>query len=94
MQFNVRFNGWFQSPSHHKGLRVLSSFILVGACCAQNDPGPRGGQPGAGGAYSSLNFNEQFLFGQAATVFQEVDSVSGNMPGESGVGIGSVVQRE
>jgi CxxC motif-containing protein (DUF1111 family) len=78
----------FKSSSHHKGLRVLSSFLLVGACCAQNDPGPRGGQPGAGGAYPSLNFNEQFLFGQAATVFQEVDSVTGNMPGETGLGLG------
>jgi CxxC motif-containing protein (DUF1111 family) len=62
--------------------------VGVGSLKAQTDPGPRGGQAGAGGKYDSLNFNEVLLFTQAASVFNEVDSVSGNMPGESGSGLG------
>lgn len=55
---------------------------------AQNDPGPRSGPPGAGSFFSSLNSNEQLLFNQAQQRFQEVDSVSGAIAGESGVGLG------
>ncbi|MBV8551566.1 MAG: thiol oxidoreductase [Acidobacteriaceae bacterium] len=56
--------------------------------CAQTDPGPRGGSAGAGGYYSKLNASEQAFFTQALQRFQEVDSVSGTVPGESGVGLG------
>jgi CxxC motif-containing protein (DUF1111 family) len=55
---------------------------------AQNDPGPRPGPPAAGSFYPTLNPNEQAFFNQAQQRFQEVDSVSGTIPGESGVGLG------
>ncbi len=55
---------------------------------AQNDPGPRSGAAGAGGFYPTLNSNEQALFNQALQRFQEVDSVTGSLPGEDGKGLG------
>jgi len=55
---------------------------------AQTDPGPRGGAAGAGSSFSSLGADEVFAFGAAKTVFQEVDSVSGALPGEAGKGLG------
>jgi len=55
---------------------------------AQNDPGPRSGAAAAGSFYPTLNSNEQALFNQALARFQEVDSVSGGIAGESGVGLG------
>ena len=63
---------------------MLASRIVY----AQVDPGPRGGAPGAGAYYSSLNANEQNFFTQAQLRFQEIDSVSGTMPGETGSGLG------
>jgi CxxC motif-containing protein (DUF1111 family) len=66
----------------------LSCVLTAGVCLAQKDPGPRGGQAAAGGPLPSLNANEQFIFRQALSVFQEVDSVTGTMPGESGLGLG------
>lgn len=56
--------------------------------CAQNDPGPRPGPADAGSFYPTLNSNEQSLFTQAQQRFQEVDSVSGQVAGESGTGLG------
>jgi CxxC motif-containing protein (DUF1111 family) len=55
---------------------------------AQSDPGPRGGSAGAGGKFPTLNANETLMFTQALARFQEIDSVSGAIPGESGVGLG------
>jgi CxxC motif-containing protein (DUF1111 family) len=55
---------------------------------AQNDPGPRPGPAAAGSFYPTLNSNEQGFFGQAQLRFQEVDSVSGGIAGETGVGLG------
>ncbi len=52
------------------------------------DPGPRGGPSSAGGAFPTLNANEQSIFNQALARFREIDSVSGTIPGESGVGLG------
>jgi CxxC motif-containing protein (DUF1111 family) len=60
----------------------------VGTMNAQTDPGPRGGPPGAGGKYPTLGINETLFFTQAQTRFQEVDSVSGALPGETGSGLG------
>jgi CxxC motif-containing protein (DUF1111 family) len=65
-----------------------SLFVAVPVARTQHDPGPRSGAAGAGGAYSSLNSDEQNLFNQARQVFAEVDSVSGSIPGEDGVGLG------
>jgi len=50
------------------------------------DPGPRGGSPGAGEPYSSLDTNTSTFFTNAADVFQEVDSVSGTIEGGTGLG--------
>src|SRR5271154_6009735 len=55
---------------------------------AQNDPGPRPGPAAAGSFYPTLNSNEQAFFNQAQLRFQEVDSVSGGIAGETGVGLG------
>ncbi len=63
---------------------ILSSGMLS----AQNDPGPRSGAAAAGSFFSSLNSNEQFFFTQSQLRFQEIDSVSGNITGEAGVGLG------
>jgi CxxC motif-containing protein (DUF1111 family) len=52
------------------------------------DPGPRGGPAGAGGFFPTLGANEQSIFDQASVRFQEVDSVSGKVAGEPGVGLG------
>ncbi len=69
-----------------KGLATLLS--IAGCCLAQTDPGPRGGSAGAGGGFSGLNATEQAFFTAALDRFKEVDSVSGNVPGEAGVGLG------
>ena len=55
---------------------------------SQNDPGPRPGPPAAGSFFPTLNANEQAFFNQAQLRFQEIDSVSGGIAGESGVGLG------
>jgi CxxC motif-containing protein (DUF1111 family) len=55
---------------------------------AQNDPGPRTGPAGAGSFYPSLSANEQAFFTQAQLRFQEIDSVSGALSGEPGLGLG------
>jgi len=65
------------------GLLFFASNVI-----AQQDPGPRGGPAAAGGPFSGLSATEQQNFVQARTVFQEVESVSGTIPGESGAGLG------
>ena len=61
---------------------------LLQAQSAAKDPGPRGGPAGAGNYYSTLDANEQGFFAQAFARFQEVDSVSGALPNETGSGLG------
>src|SRR5271155_5865340 len=67
---------------------ITALFFAAAVVHAQVDPGPRVGAAGAGGYYQSLNSNEQMFFNQAQLRFQEVDSVSGAIPGETGVGLG------
>jgi len=62
--------------------------IAISPLLAQTDPGPRPGPAAAGSFYPTLNSNEQAFFNQAQLRFQEVDSVSGAIAGESGVGLG------
>jgi CxxC motif-containing protein (DUF1111 family) len=72
-------------------MRVSSAAVLLltsGMVHAQVDPGPRAGAAGAGGFYRSLNTDEQNFFTQALARFQEIDSVSGTVPGEAGAGLG------
>jgi CxxC motif-containing protein (DUF1111 family) len=52
------------------------------------DPGPRAGPAGAGGPLAIPDPGQQQLFAAARDRFQEIDSVSGTMPGEAGVGLG------
>ncbi len=66
----------------------LSGFLLATICSAQTDPGPRAGAAGAGGAFSTLNANEKAFFLSALATFNEVDSVSGTIAGETGSGLG------
>src|SRR5579862_2980514 len=73
------------------GLRLACAVCLVpgaGKLVAQTDPGPRGGPAGAGGGFPTLNSTQAIYFAQALSRFQEVDSVSGTIAGESGVGLG------
>lgn len=79
-------------------LRTGLALVSISFAIAQNppsvsvqlakDPGIRGGTPAAGAAISGLTPAQtaQFQSGQGA--FQEVDSVSGTMPGEAGSGLG------
>src|SRR5207245_2222010 len=64
------------------------AILSTGALQAQHDLGPRGGLPGAGGAFPTLNANEQAFFNQAFLRFQEVQSVSGDISGEDSEGLG------
>src|SRR5579862_3558079 len=66
---------------------VLFGFSSI-ELLSQNDPGPRPGPAAAGSFYPTLNSNEQAFFNQAQLRFQEVDSVSGGIAGEPGVGLG------
>jgi CxxC motif-containing protein (DUF1111 family) len=67
---------------------VVASIALSGSALAQTDPGVRGGPPGAGGPLPGLNTTELAFFNAARAVFQEIDSVSGTIPGEPGSGLG------
>ena len=66
----------------------LVAVLLSAPLIAQTDPGPRAGAAGAGSFFPTLNPNEQLFFNQALQRFQEVDSVSGAIAGESGIGLG------
>jgi len=52
------------------------------------DPGPRAGDPGAGGPFAGLSTEERGYFDEALITFKEVDSVSGMLPEEQGKGLG------
>lgn len=52
------------------------------------DPGVRGGPPGAGGPLGGMSTDSQNFFTAALARFQEVDSVSGKITNENGVGLG------
>ena len=62
--------------------------IGIATLNAQVDPGPRNGPTNAGSYFPTLNSIEQNFFNQTLARFQEVDSVSGTIAGESGVGLG------
>lgn len=69
----------------------VALFLAICMNCgawAQQDPGPRPGAAGAGGAYSTLNSNELLFFNQAMARFQTMDSVQGGIEPGSGLGPG------
>ena len=63
-------------------------FTLLATLQAQKDPGPRAGAASAGGAYPTLNAQEVAFFKQTLARFNEVDSVTGSLAGETGSGLG------
>ena len=73
----------------HSHFTVVASLIL-GACIlkAQVDPGPRGGPPGAGSYYPTLNATEQAAFTDGQGRFATLVSVSGTIAGEPNNGLG------
>src|SRR3979411_1838977 len=79
----------FHSLHARRLLSCLAGFVLATLTgSAQTDPGVRGGPPGAGDMLPGLNSVQQSAFAAAKQVFLEVDSVSGNIPGEAGAGLG------
>ncbi|HLJ87334.1 MAG TPA: di-heme oxidoredictase family protein [Candidatus Angelobacter sp.] len=67
---------------------AMAAVFLSSMAFAQADPGVRGGPAGAGNGLAGLSSTEQAFFTAAKSRFQEVDSVSGNVAGENGVGLG------
>jgi len=68
------------------------TLLFVGVAFGQTDPGVRGGGAAAGGPLSSVAANIPAtilnFFNDGKARFQEVDSVSGTVAGEEGVGLG------
>src|SRR6202050_3720398 len=85
-------------PPAGKAVRYSLHFVLTVSFCSlallaiplahsqAKVPGPRAGAAAAGSYFPTLNANEQLLFNQAFTRFQEVDSVSGTIEAGSGLG--------
>ena len=68
-------------------LLVAAMAVILEAQFTATDPGVRGGAPGAGGAIPGLTVKESKFFDAGLDAFQEVDSVSGTIPG-TGSGLG------
>src|SRR5947208_16912503 len=64
------------------------SMALPVIAWAQTDPGPRPGAAGAGGPFPGLTASEVAFFTAARGVFEEIESVSGCVAGEDGIGLG------
>jgi CxxC motif-containing protein (DUF1111 family) len=62
--------------------------IIAEGQIAVTDPGVRGGAAGAGGPIPGLTVQEGKFFEEGQARFLEIDSVSGTIPGETGVGLG------
>lgn len=67
---------------------TLIATLLVCGSVAQTDPGPRAGAPGAGNPVATLNPSETAFWGGGLRLFVQVDSVSGTVAGEPGLGLG------
>jgi CxxC motif-containing protein (DUF1111 family) len=81
-------SGCSTSQGENSGTSAESITPQPPATARGRDPGPRGGAAGAGGAFGALDAAEKKAFDGARTTFQEVDSVSGTLAGETGVGLG------
>ena len=88
---------FLRSPSTFASALALATGFLAAPALAQApqpaitaviDPGPRGGPAGAGGPLPGLGTLDLALFNSAKQRFQEIDSVSGGIAGEAGVGLG------
>jgi CxxC motif-containing protein (DUF1111 family) len=74
-------------------LALIGAPMLAGAqvatpCAAPCDPGVRAGPAGAGGPINGITADQQSYFTEGKNRFLEVDSVSGTVSGEAGVGLG------
>ncbi|HYM33563.1 MAG TPA: di-heme oxidoredictase family protein [Candidatus Cybelea sp.] len=67
---------------------VMAQTTAASAHPVVADPGVRGGAPGVGGPLSGLTPDQRNFFTAAQGRFQEIDSVSGTITGENGVGLG------
>jgi CxxC motif-containing protein (DUF1111 family) len=67
---------------------TLTASTTFGTTTLAKDPGVRGGSAGAGGPLPGLTSSYADFFTAALGRFEEVDSVSGTMPGEQGSGLG------
>jgi CxxC motif-containing protein (DUF1111 family) len=75
---------------------TLALLFFAGMAFAQTDPGIRGGAAGAGAPFASVTNNQpptgsptaSDFFADGLARFNEVDSVSGTITGENGVGLG------
>ena len=70
------------------GVGLCAVYFGVATLEGQIDPGPRGGAANAGGPAAGLGSDFTSLFFAARTRFQKIDSVSGGVVGENGVGLG------
>src|SRR5690242_13438914 len=68
-------------------LSIAALTLSAGHVLAQTDPGVRGGTVGAGGPINGMSVQETKYFTNGQDRFQEVDSVSGTIPG-TGRGLG------
>jgi CxxC motif-containing protein (DUF1111 family) len=69
-------------------LAMSGVLAMPAAHAAANDPGPRGGAAGVGGALQGLDAAELKFFKAALAQFTTIDSVTGTINGESGSGLG------
>jgi CxxC motif-containing protein (DUF1111 family) len=67
---------------------AVAALTIAATALAQSDPGPRRTSVDSGGPFPSLNATERAFFTSAKERFKEVDSVSGSVAGEAGVGLG------
>ncbi len=80
--------GLFSDIALPQNAALTSGSTTGGTATQAKDPGVRGGAPGAGGPLSGLTSTYGDFFTAALARFQEVDSVSGTVPNEAGVGLG------
>ena len=71
-------------------LPLLGMVVLVQAQFVSSDPGPRPGPAGAGGPLASVNADPNLLsfFNDGLRDFNQLQSVQGTIPGETGAGLG------
>jgi len=78
----------FQGTAAAQSVGTGSPALRVRPWLKPVDPGLRGGPSGAGGPLAGVGADQQKFFAAARNRFQEIDSVSGTIPGEAGVGLG------
>jgi CxxC motif-containing protein (DUF1111 family) len=70
------------------GCLLAATALTVTAQQPAKDPGVRKTAPGAGGTINGLTSDEKFLFDFLTSEFVQAHSVTGNLPNESGNGLG------